>query len=330
METCYVARGRCIPTLTPIPEPRPHRPPSAIAFGTAPVNGCYHPLFETLGDDARKPKNETNFEPQAPIGSHRVTFTSPLPPPPTSPQNALATPPPRLSEYGIQYPAFLYFGVELRGDVGVKSDRRMSSESRRKRRGRPPPPRPGGVVCRGKQCVPRQVPPEEKLETLRAHYWGIPCNAQPPLGYTNLLPCHRKQRDLAASRVFRLNLEATRTAGVSVGAPAAAQRCVLPAPQTRGPGSHYELLRNPVCLATLQPAHAPPVPHAQEIKDSYEYSNVFVIAAILLERNLQNVANYLIVSLAVADLMVACLVMPLGAVYEKTLVKYVKSRKASG
>jgi hypothetical protein len=40
-----------------------------------------------------------------------------------------------------------------------------------------------------------------------------------------------------------------------------------------------------------------------------------VIAAILLERNLQNVANYLIVSLAVADLMVACLVMPLGAVY---------------
>ncbi|XP_066902526.1 5-hydroxytryptamine receptor [Halyomorpha halys] len=44
--------------------------------------------------------------------------------------------------------------------------------------------------------------------------------------------------------------------------------------------------------------------------------NVFVIAAILLERSLQSVANYLIVSLAVADLMVACLVMPLGAVYE--------------
>ncbi|XP_066146197.1 5-hydroxytryptamine receptor-like isoform X1 [Euwallacea fornicatus] len=43
--------------------------------------------------------------------------------------------------------------------------------------------------------------------------------------------------------------------------------------------------------------------------------NVFVIAAIVLERNLQNVANYLIVSLAMADLMVACLVMPLGAVY---------------
>ncbi|XP_050591265.1 5-hydroxytryptamine receptor-like isoform X1 [Bombus affinis] len=44
--------------------------------------------------------------------------------------------------------------------------------------------------------------------------------------------------------------------------------------------------------------------------------NLFVIAAIILERNLQSVANYLIVSLAVADLMVACLVMPLGAVYE--------------
>ncbi|XP_046605913.1 5-hydroxytryptamine receptor-like [Neodiprion virginianus] len=44
--------------------------------------------------------------------------------------------------------------------------------------------------------------------------------------------------------------------------------------------------------------------------------NVFVIAAIFLEKNLQSVANYLIVSLAVADLMVACLVMPLGAVYE--------------
>lgn len=43
---------------------------------------------------------------------------------------------------------------------------------------------------------------------------------------------------------------------------------------------------------------------------------MFVIAAILLERNLQNVANYLILSLAVADLLVACLVMPLSAVYE--------------
>lgn len=44
--------------------------------------------------------------------------------------------------------------------------------------------------------------------------------------------------------------------------------------------------------------------------------NVFVIAAIFLERNLQTVGNGLVLSLAVADLMVACLVMPLGAVYE--------------
>jgi hypothetical protein len=44
--------------------------------------------------------------------------------------------------------------------------------------------------------------------------------------------------------------------------------------------------------------------------------NVFVIAAIVLERHLQTAQNYLIVSLAVADLLVACLVMPLGAVYE--------------
>lgn len=56
--------------------------------------------------------------------------------------------------------------------------------------------------------------------------------------------------------------------------------------------------------------------------------NVFVIAAIILERNLQNVANYLVASLAVADLFVACLVMPLGAVYEvsrTTLRIYFKS-----
>ncbi|KYN42269.1 5-hydroxytryptamine receptor, partial [Trachymyrmex septentrionalis] len=54
--------------------------------------------------------------------------------------------------------------------------------------------------------------------------------------------------------------------------------------------------------------------------------NLFVIAAILLERNLQSVANYLIVSLAVADLMVACLVMPLGAVYETLRWKSCDSR----
>uniref|UniRef100_A0AAG5DKZ3 G-protein coupled receptors family 1 profile domain-containing protein n=1 Tax=Anopheles atroparvus TaxID=41427 RepID=A0AAG5DKZ3_ANOAO len=51
-------------------------------------------------------------------------------------------------------------------------------------------------------------------------------------------------------------------------------------------------------------------------REKYSIRNVFVIAAILLERNLQSVANHLILSLAVADLLVACLVMPLGAVYE--------------
>ncbi|XP_074601324.1 5-hydroxytryptamine receptor-like [Brevipalpus obovatus] len=43
--------------------------------------------------------------------------------------------------------------------------------------------------------------------------------------------------------------------------------------------------------------------------------NVFVIIAILTEKNLRTVGNYLVLSLAIADLMVACLVMPLGAVY---------------
>ncbi|RWS25427.1 5-hydroxytryptamine receptor 2A-like protein [Leptotrombidium deliense] len=43
--------------------------------------------------------------------------------------------------------------------------------------------------------------------------------------------------------------------------------------------------------------------------------NLFVIIAILSERNLRTVGNYLLLSLGIADLMVACLVMPLGAVY---------------
>lgn len=41
--------------------------------------------------------------------------------------------------------------------------------------------------------------------------------------------------------------------------------------------------------------------------------NFFVIVAILIDKNLQTNANQLVLSLAVADLMVACLVMPLGA-----------------
>lgn len=44
--------------------------------------------------------------------------------------------------------------------------------------------------------------------------------------------------------------------------------------------------------------------------------NVFVMAAICRERNLQTVGNYLVFSLSFADFMVACLVMPLGALYE--------------
>jgi hypothetical protein len=44
--------------------------------------------------------------------------------------------------------------------------------------------------------------------------------------------------------------------------------------------------------------------------------NLFVVIAITLERHLQHVANYLVASLAVADLLVAALVMPLAAINE--------------
>lgn len=52
--------------------------------------------------------------------------------------------------------------------------------------------------------------------------------------------------------------------------------------------------------------------------------NVFVIAAVLLEKNLHNVGNYLIISLAVADLMVASLVMPLSALKEISKVWFLQ------
>ncbi|CAH8845739.1 unnamed protein product [Trichobilharzia szidati] len=44
--------------------------------------------------------------------------------------------------------------------------------------------------------------------------------------------------------------------------------------------------------------------------------NMFVVVAILTDRHLQRVSNYLILSLAIADLMVATLVMPVSALNE--------------
>ena len=61
---------------------------------------------------------------------------------------------------------------------------------------------------------------------------------------------------------------------------------------------------------------------AQEMNWLVTAGNVFVMMAILLDRQLQSVANYLILSLALADLLVAVLVMPLGAVYEVSEVAY--------
>lgn len=50
--------------------------------------------------------------------------------------------------------------------------------------------------------------------------------------------------------------------------------------------------------------------------------NVFVIAAILMEKSLQGVSNYLILSLAVTDLMVAVLVMPISLVNQVSIFWY--------
>lgn len=44
--------------------------------------------------------------------------------------------------------------------------------------------------------------------------------------------------------------------------------------------------------------------------------NSFVIVAILIERNLRTIGNYLVLSLAIADLLVALLVMPMAGIYQ--------------
>ncbi|XP_075884679.1 5-hydroxytryptamine receptor 1A-beta [Nelusetta ayraudi] len=90
---------------------------------------------------------------------------------------------------------------------------------------------------------------------------------------------------------------------------------------TTGGWSHFEY-----------PSNATPKPEEEEeVKLSYQlltsfflgalilcaiFGNACVVAAIALERSLQNVANYLIGSLAVTDLMVSVLVLPMAALYQ--------------
>jgi len=50
------------------------------------------------------------------------------------------------------------------------------------------------------------------------------------------------------------------------------------------------------------------------------FGNALVCVSVMTERSLQTVTNYFIVSLAVADLMVAVLVMPLAVYVEVSLV----------
>ena len=57
---------------------------------------------------------------------------------------------------------------------------------------------------------------------------------------------------------------------------------------------------------------------------SVVFGNVLVILSVAKEKSLQNITNYFIVSLAVADLCVAGVVMPFYAytMVRKTLIKY--------
>lgn len=79
------------------------------------------------------------------------------------------------------------------------------------------------------------------------------------------------------------------------------------------------------------PSNRTSKPLEEEVKLSYQvvtslllgalilcsvFGNACVVAAIALERSLQNVANYLIGSLAVTDLMVSVLVLPMAALYQ--------------